>query len=135
MNSDVDLKKHQLNSKIVFWVAQIIGILTSLVLLIFIGGNLISELIDPSIDTNLKEDFSVFLFFFVEVLIAISFIISWLRRKIGAVLITVFTLLIYIAWGREDMNIVYLHLPLLVSGLLLLFNAYYQESRLKEDKE
>ena len=120
-------KKHHRNSKITFWLAQVIGIATILVLLIFIGGNLISELIDPSIDTNIKEDYGVFLFFLVEVLIAISFIISWTRRKIGAILITVFTILIFIVGGRKDMNIVYLHLPLLVSGLLLLFNAYYQD--------
>ena len=131
----MDSKKHHRNSKIAFWLAQAIGIVTILVLLIFIGGNLISEIIDPSIDTNLKEDYGVFLFFLVEVLIAISFIISWTRRKIGAILITVLTILIFIAWGREDRNIVYLHLPLLVSGLLLLFNAYYQEPRLQEDKE
>ena len=131
----MNLKKHHRNSKIAFWLAQVIGIATILVLLLFIGGNLISELIDPSIDTNLKEDYGVFLFFLVEVLIAISFIISWTRRKIGAILIAAFTILIFIVWGRKDMNIVYLHLPLLVSGLLLLFNAYYQEPRLKEDKE
>ena len=121
------LKKHHRNSKIVFWVAQVIGVATILALIIFIGGTLISELIDPSIDTNLKEDYSVFLFFLVEVLIAVSFIISWSKRKTGAILILTFTILILIVWGWKDINIVLLHLPLLVSGLLLLFNAYYQE--------
>jgi len=115
------------HSKIVFWVAQVIGVATILVLVIFIGGSLISELNDPSIDTNLKEDYSVFLFFLVEVLIAVSFIISWSKRKIGAILILTFTILILIVWAWKDINIVLLHLPLLISGLLLLFNAYYQE--------
>ena len=127
MTENMKLKKHHRNSKIVFWVAQVIGVATILALIIFIGGTLISELIDPSIDTNLKEDYSVFLFFLVEVLIAVSFIISWSKRKTGAILILTFTILILIVWGWKDINIVLLHLPLLVSGLLLLFNEYYQE--------
>ena len=135
MNSNVDLKKHQRNSKIVYWVAQVIGILTILVLLIFIGGTLVSELIDPDIDTNIKEDYSVFLFFFIEVLIALSFIISWTKRKIGAILITAITIFILIIWGREDMNIVVLHLPLLLSGLLLLVHAFYKEWIVKMEKD
>ena len=127
-------KKHHRNSKIVFWVAQVIGVATILALVIFIGGTLISELNDPSIDTNLKEDYSVFLFFLVEVLIAVSFIISWSKRKIGAILILILTILILIIWGWKDINIVFLHLPLLVSGLLLLFNAYYQEWISKKER-
>jgi hypothetical protein len=119
------LSAHNRLARIIFWFALAVGVLTSLTLLIFIGGNLVSELFDQLI--TFKEDYSVFLFFLCEVFIAISIIISLNRKRIGPLLMLALTILIGILWGREDMNIILLHLPLLVSGLLLLFYTYYKE--------
>ncbi len=125
------LSAHNRLARIIFWFALAVGVLTSLTLLLFIGGNLVSELFNQLI--NFKEDYSVFLFFFCEALIAIAIIISLSRKRIGSVLIIGLTILIWIVWGREDMNIILLHLPLLVSGLLLLFYTYYKEWIAKQE--
>ncbi len=125
------LSAHNRLARIIFWFALAVGVLTSLTLLLFIGGNLVSELFNQLI--NFKEDYSVFLFFFFEALIAIAIIISLSRKRIGSVLIIALTILIWIVWGREDMNIILLHLPLLVSGLLLLFYTYYKEWIAKQE--
>jgi hypothetical protein len=119
------LSAHRHLARIIFWFALAVGVLTSLTLLLFIGGNLVSELFNQLI--NFKEDYSVFLFFFCEALIAIAIIISLNRKRMGAILMLALTILIGIIWGREDINIILLHLPLLVSGLLLFFNTYYKE--------
>ncbi len=119
------LSVHHRLARIILWFALAVGVLTSLTLLLFIGGNLVSELFNQLI--NFKEDFSVFLFFFCEALIAVAIIISLNRKRMGAVMMLALTILIGIIWGREDMNIILLHLPLLVSGLLILFYSYYRE--------
>lgn len=119
------LSAHRRLARIIFLFALAIGVLTSLTLVLFIGGNLVSELFNQLID--FKEDYSVFLFFFCEVLIAFAIIISLKRHRLGAFLILALTILIGIVWGKEDINIILLHLPLLVSGLLLLFYSYYRE--------
>ena len=123
------LELHYKLARSIFWFAQVIGIITSLFLILFIGGNLIGELINKLID--FREDYSVFLFFFCELLVTGAIIISWYRKRMGPALILAFTILILIIWGREDLNIILLHLPLLFSGLLLLFYSYYKEWILK----
>ncbi len=114
----------------IFWFAQLIGIITSLFLILFIGGNLIGELIAQ--DITLREDYSIFLFFFCEVLIAVAIIISWYRKRLGPVLMLVFSILVALVWGRENLSFILLHLPLLFSGLLLLFYSFYKEWVLKQ---
>jgi len=121
----MNLTCHHRIGRFIFWFAQIVGVITVVGLIIFIGGTIISELIDKVLDV--REDYSVFIFFICEVLIGISFIISWKKKRLGPILILIFTALICILWGREDMNIIWMHLPLLVSGLLLLFYSYYKE--------
>ena len=121
----MNLTSHHRIGRFIFWFAQIVGVITVVGLIIFIGGTIISELIDKVLDV--REDYSVFIFFICEVLIGISFIISWKRKRLGPILVLILTALICILWGREDMNIIWLHLPLLVSGLLLLFYSYYKE--------
>ena len=121
----MNLKKHHRNSKIIFWVAQVIGSVIIISLILFIGGNLIGELIDHKI--NFKEDYTVFILFLCEVCIAATIIISWYKRKMGAILVISFTILACLVWGRLDLNIILIHLPLLFSGLLLLLYAYYKE--------
>ena len=126
----MNLAVHHRVAVIIFWFAQAVGIVTVLALIIFIGGTLISELISHDID--FREDYEVFLFFFCEVLLAVAIRISWKRKRMGPLLMLALTILIGIAWGREDMNIILLHLPLLFSGLLLLFYSYYKEWILKQ---
>ncbi len=124
------LAAHHRIAMIIFWFAQALGILTVLALLIFIGGTLIDELVNQLI--SFREDYEVFLFFFCEVLVAVAIRISWKRKRMGPLLMLALTILIGIIWGREDMNIILLHLPLLLSGLLLLFYSYYKEWILKQ---
>lgn len=126
----MELKVHYRLARIIFWFAQAIGVSTSILLLLFIGGNLVGELIEKVI--NFKDDYMVFLYFFGEVFIAVSFVISWYRLRMGAALVIVFTILIGILWGRETINIIYFHLPLLLSGMILLFYSYYREWILKK---
>ena len=124
------LEIHYKVARSIFWFAQIIGIICSLFLVLFIGGNLIGELIAQ--DITIREDYAVFLLFLCDVLIAVAIIISWYRKRLGPVLMIVISLLIGIVWGREDSNIILLHLPLLISGLLLLFYSFYKEWILKQ---
>ena len=119
------LSKHQRIATILFWVAQAIGISTVLAVTAVIGGNLISELIEGL--TTIKEDYSIFIILFLEILIIVSFVISWNRKRLGPVLVLAVTILILILEGLDDMNAVYLHLPILFSGILLLFYSYYKE--------
>jgi hypothetical protein len=126
----MELQRHYRIARLLFWFAQAIGIFMAAALLLFIGGTLITELIQDLID--IKEDYMVFVFFLCEVFMAAAFIISWFRKRMGALLIIVLSILISILWGREAINIVYLHLPLLFSGLLLLFYSYYKEWILKQ---
>ena len=123
------LHRHHNIARYIFWIAQAIAVLSSAILLIFIGGTIISELINKVID--IKEDYGVFLFFFCEVLIAVAIINSWKRKRRGPVLMLALTILVIVIWGREDLNYLLLHLPLLLSGLLLLFYSYYKEWILK----
>ncbi|MCK4992153.1 MAG: hypothetical protein KAS29_16765 [Bacteroidales bacterium] len=126
----MNLSTHQRIARILFWVAQAIGIFTGLALTVFIGGNLISELIEGLI--TIKEEYGLFIILLCEILVIVSFVISWNRKRLGPILVLVFTILILLLWGWEDMNIVLLHLPILFSGILLLFYYYYKEWILKQ---
>lgn len=126
----MELTVHYRLARIVFWFAQAIGVSAIILLLLFIGGSLIGELIEKVID--IRTDYLVFLFFLCELCIAVSFAVSWYRLRLGAVLVISFTILVSILWGREDINIILLHLPLVLSGLILLFYSYYREWILKK---
>ncbi len=127
METSEIVKKHHRNSRIVFWVAQVIGSITIIALLLFVGGNLLTELIDPDIDSNLREDFMLYIFLLSLVFVAVSIIISWYKSKIGAFLVIACTILAYIIWGIKDLNVLLLLTPLLCSGLLLIFYSYYKD--------
>jgi hypothetical protein len=126
----MDLQLHHRLARILFWFAQIIGMLTSLFLVLFIGGNFASELFAG--DIGIREDYLFFLFFLCELLVAGSIILSWHRKRLGPALLIAFTILIGSIWGNQDINIILLHLPLLLSGILLLFYSYYKERILKK---
>lgn len=125
----MDLQGHQRLARYLFWFAQVVGVATVVLLILFVGGNLLSELIAKEI--NMKEDYSPFILLAFEICIVVSFTISWKRKRLGPILILLFTILICALWGWEDMNIIWMHLPLLFSGLLLLFYSYYKEWILK----
>jgi len=126
----MNLSTHQRIARILFWVAQAIGIFTALALTAFIGGNLISELIEGLI--TIKEEPVLIIILLCEILVIVSFVISWNRKRLGPILVLVITILIPFLWGWEDMNIWLLHLPILFSGILLLFYYYYKEWILKQ---
>ena len=112
-----------------FWFSQIVGVTTVVALILFIGGSIISELFAKVL--NVREDYLVFVVLFLEVLTGISYVISWRRKRRGPVLILFFSVLICILWGRESLNVVWLHAPVLFTGLLLLFYSFYKEWILK----
>lgn len=126
----MELQRHYRIARLLFWFAQAIGIFMAAALVLFIGGTLISELIQDLIE--IKKDFMVFVLFLCEIFIAAAFVLSWFRKRMGALIIIVLSILVSILWGRESINFVYLHLPLLFSGLLLLFYSYYKEWILKQ---
>ena len=128
--SFMNLPIHQRIARILFWAAQAIGVITALALTAFIGGNLISELIEGLI--TIKEEFSLFIILLCEILVIVSFVISWNRKRMGPILVLAFTILIIFLWGWDDMNFILLHLPMLFSGILLLFYSYYKEWILKQ---
>lgn len=126
----MNLSTHQQIARILFWVAQAIGVITALALIIFIGGNLITELKDGLI--TIKEDYQVFILLLCEILLIASFVLSWYRKRLGPIFILVVVVLILFLEGFDDMNVLYLHLPILFSGILLLFYSYYKEWILKQ---
>ncbi|TFH20712.1 MAG: hypothetical protein E4H10_16330 [Bacteroidia bacterium] len=126
----MELQVHYRSARLVFWFAQVIGVAMIVALLIFIGGTLISEILDKLI--IFREDYMVYILFLFELLITGAFILSWYRRRNGAILIIVLSIVISILWGKEGLNFVLIHLPLLFSGLLLLFYSYYKEWILKQ---
>ena len=133
----MNLKVHRRIARIVFWVAQIVGTVTILSLLFFIGANIINDIQINDIGEVFVKDgyYEIILSFLCEVFIAVAIIISWYKNKIGAFLVIVFTILAYIIWGYEDFNILLIHLPLLFTGLLLLFYVYYKKRIMKKEKE
>ena len=126
----MELQRHYKMARLLFWFAQAIGIFMAAALVLFIGGTVISELLQDLI--HIKEDYMVFMLFLCEIFIAAAFVLSWFRKRMGALIIIVLSILVSILWGRESINFVYLHLPLLFSGLLLLFYSYYKEWILKQ---
>lgn len=123
------LDNHYRVGRSIFWSAQILGIFNVVSLILFLGGTLAGELINGLI--TIREDYLIFIILFIEVLIVISYIISWKRKRMGPILILFLTALVCVLWGRESTEIIWFHLPLLVSGVLLLFYSYYKEWILK----
>ncbi len=125
----MNLDGHYRLGRFLFWFAQILGITTVALLILFIGGNIVGELIEKVI--NVREDYIILVIFLLEVLVVNSFVISWKRKRLGPILILFFTALICVLWAKESINIIWFHSPLLFSGLLLLFYSYYKEWILK----
>ena len=119
------IRKHHRNSRIIFWVAQLIGSITVIALLIFTVGSFIEEIRDPDIVIELKEDFGIYVFGLCNVFIATAIIISWYKSKLAAFLMIAFIILANIFFW--DTNGLKVHIPLILSSLLLLFYAYYKE--------
>ena len=115
----MNLDKHRRVARFIFWFAQMLGIFNAVSLILFLGGTLAGELINKLI--TIREEYLLFIIFLSEVLIGISFIISWNRIRLGPVLILFFTAAVFVLWGKDSPEIIWFHLPLLISGLLLLF--------------
>lgn len=124
------LAAHHRIGTFIFWFAQILGGVTALSLIIFFRATVVSELIEKL--NSVSEDYTVFLLLLGEILLAVSVKISWRRKRLGAVLVIVLSLLLGFWWGREGSTFVYIHIPIVLSGLLLLFYSYYKEWILKQ---
>jgi len=81
----MNLKVHRRIARIILWVAQIVGTVTILSLLVFIGANIIN-------DIGGDGYYKVILFFLCEVFIAVGIIISRYKRKTAAFLKNTFLL-------------------------------------------
>lgn len=125
----MNLDTHYRLGRYTFWFAQILGVVNLVSLILYIGVTLIVELINREI--SITEDYSIFIILLCEVLVGISFVISWKRKRPGAILILLFTALVCILWGKDSPEIIWFHLPLMVSGLILLFYSFYKEWILK----
>lgn len=125
----MDLVVHQRIARFIFWFSQILGAVTIFTLMLFIGGNLVGDLVKQ--DFEIREDYGLFVLFICEALVALAFRISWRRRRPGSFLILATTILVCIIWGRQEINLVLFHLPVFFSGLLLVFYSYYKEWILK----
>lgn len=125
----MNLDTHYRLGRYTFWFAQILGVVNLVSLILYIGVTLILELINKEI--SISEDYSILIILLCEVLVGISFVISWKRKRPGAILILLFTALVCILWGKDNPEIIWFHLPLMVSGLILLFYSFYKEWILK----
>ena len=125
----MNLDGHYRFGRFLFWFAQIVGVTTIVVLILFIGGSIISELIAGVFDVS--QDYMVLVVLLLEVLTMISYRISWRKKRRGPILILIFSTAICIIWGRETLTFVWMHTPILFSGLLLLIYSYYKEWILK----
>ena len=126
----MDLVVHQRIARFIFWFSQILGMVTIFTLMLFIGGNLVGELVKQ--DFEIREDYGLIVLFTCEVLVAVAYRISWRRKRLGSFLILATTILVCIIWGRQELNLVLFHVPVILSGLLLVFYSYYKEWILKQ---
>ena len=94
------LSTHQRIGTFIFWFAQIVGGVAALALIIFFGSTLVSELLENLI--TIKEDYSLFLLLFGEILIAVAFKISWRKKRLGAVLVILLSILSHYLMGGAE---------------------------------
>ena len=113
-----------------FWFAQAVGIFTALAITVFVGGNVIGELVDGLI--TIGEHPLLFVILLCEIMVIVSFVISWNRKRLGAFMVVGFVILIDILWGKDSANVIFFHLPVLFAGLLLVFYSYYKEWILRQ---
>jgi len=127
MNTIQGLKNQSLLAKILFWSGQIIGTVSTTLLLLFVGGNIFDELIKGLI--TIKEEYMLFIFFLILLGIAIGLIIAWFRSRTGPLVIIVSTIAAGLAWGFDDITFLLILLLPLFSGILLLLSAYQKEGQ------
>ncbi len=128
MNTIQRLRNKSLLAKILFWTGQIIGTVTIIPLLLFVGGNLIDELFNGLI--TVKEEPLLFILLTSLLGAAIGLIIAWFRAKTGALITIVSSIAASLSWGYNDITLTLILLLPLVSGILLLLSAYQKEDNL-----
>ncbi len=84
----MNLDEHYRLGRFLFWFAQILGITTVALLILFIGGNIVGELIEMVI--NVREDYIILFIFLLEVLVVNSFVDLLERKRLGPILILFF---------------------------------------------
>jgi hypothetical protein len=127
MNTIQLLKNQSLLAKILFWSGQIIGTVTNILLLLFIGGNVIDELIKGLITVK-EEPLLVLIIFFLLGSI-IGLIIAWFRRRTGALITITSSIAAGLTWGFDDLTLLYIILIPLISGILILLSAYQIDNK------
>lgn len=127
MNTIQRLKNQSLLAKILFGSGQIIGAVTIIPLLLFVGGNIIDELINGLI--TIKEEPLLFILLIFLLGVAIGLIVAWFRAKTGALIIIVSSIAASLTWGFNEISLFLMLLLPLVSGIILLLSAYQKECK------
>lgn len=120
------LKNQSRKARIIFWTGQVIGIIFSFAFLVFVGGNILSELNEGII--TFREDYRVFIFFFSFVGIAVGLTVTWFKSKTGAFLMIAFIVLGSLIMVKLHIAAPLAYAPLLISGILLLLFGYIKKA-------
>ena len=127
MNTIQRLRSQSVHAKILFWSGQIIGTVSIIPLLLFVGGNIFGELNEGLI--TFKEEYGLFILFFFLLGIAVGLIISWFRAKPGALITIASTIAAGLTWGFDDVTLTLILLLPLISGVVLLISAYQKDGK------
>ena len=119
MNTLQQLKNQNLLAKILFWSGLIIGTVSSVLLLLFVGGNVIDELIKGLI--TVKEEPLLVLITFFLLGSVIGLIIACFRRRSGALITIISSIAAGLTWGFDDLTLLYIILiPMIFPGRLMM---------------
>ena len=127
MNTIQLLKNQGLLAKILFWSGLIIGTASSVLLLLFVGGNVIDELIKGLV--TVKEEPLLVLIVLFLLGSFIGLIIAWFRRRSGALITITFSIAAGLTWGFGDLTLLYIILIPMISGVLILLSAYQKDDK------
>lgn len=127
MNTIQKLKNQSLLAKILFWSGLIIGTVSSVLLLLFVGGNVIDELIKGFI--TVKEEPLLVLIIIFLLGSVIGLIIAWFRRRSGALITIISSIAAGLTWGFGDLTLLYIILIPMISGILILLSAYQKDDK------
>lgn len=97
----------------------------SVLLLLFVRGNVIEELINGLI--TIKEETLLVIIMVFLLCIVIGLVIAWFGRRSGALITIASTIAAGLTWGFDDFTLLYILLIHLISGILILLSAYQKE--------
>jgi hypothetical protein len=127
MSTIQQLKTQSLLAKFLFWSGVIMGTVSSVLLLLFVGGNVIDEL-NKGLITIKEEPLLVLIIFFLLGCV-IGLIIAWFRMRSGALITITSSIAAGLTWGFDDLTLLYIILIPLISGILILLSAYQKDDK------